>query len=272
MNDTPIQLLVRADDIGMCHAANEATIRVFTDGICRSCELMIVTPWFPEAVEMLKAHPDYDVGIHLALTSEWDRMKWRPITGRSSLCDKDGYFMPTFWSREDGRTLANVDWKIEDAEKEIEAQVEVALDNLGDQVTHIAGMHMGGTSFDERIGACVEKIARETNRHVDLDAAGFGYFRGFQGEDGSGVDPGEMVARFRENLEALEPGRYLHVEHPGLDCDEMRPLGHNGDGLVARQRQAVTDAWTDPGVQRIIADRGIRLVSYGDVARGIQDQ
>ena len=34
-NDT-ITLLVRADDIGFCHAANLACIDVFTHGICRS--------------------------------------------------------------------------------------------------------------------------------------------------------------------------------------------------------------------------------------------
>ncbi len=268
MNDTPFQILIRADDIGMCHAANEAVIRVFTDGICRSCELMVVTPWFPEAVEMLKANPDYDVGIHLALTSEWDRMKWRPITGRSSLCDKDGYFLPTFWSRADGNTYANADWKIEDAEKEIEAQVEVALQNLGAQITHCVGIHMGGNSFDARLDEVVTRIAREKGLYVDVKAAGFERFAAF-GEDASGLSPAEMTDVFRRNLEVLEPGRYLHVDHPGLDCDEMRPLGHNGGGDVARQRQGVTDAWIDPGVKQIIADRGIQLVSYGDVAHGL---
>ena len=39
-------------------------------------------------------------------------------------------------------------------------------------------------------------------------------------------------------------------------------------GAVARQRQGVTDAWTDPGVKQVVEARGIRLVSYGDVAQG----
>lgn len=264
--DSETILLVRADDIGMCHAANEATIRTMTKGICRSCELMVVTPWFPEAVEMLKEHPKLDVGIHLALTSEWDRMKWRPITGGQSLCDDDGFLLATFWG-DHPKSFANADWKIEEAEAEIEAQVDVALRNLGDQITHIAGMHMGGTSFDSRIGEIVERLARHHGLHVDLEAHGFERFAGF-GEGATQLDSAQLVERFFHNLRILQPGKYIHVEHPGLDCDEMQPLGHNGYGGVARHRQGVTDAWTDDGIRSLIENGNIRLVSYGDVARG----
>ena len=68
-----ICLLVRADDIGMAHAGNAACIEVYEQGICRSVELMVPCPWFAEAVELLRAHPEYDVGVHLTLTSEWQR-------------------------------------------------------------------------------------------------------------------------------------------------------------------------------------------------------
>ena len=65
-------MLVRADDIGSAHANNTACLDVFTKGICRSVELMAPCPWFSEAVKLLQAHPEYDVGVHFTLTSEWD--------------------------------------------------------------------------------------------------------------------------------------------------------------------------------------------------------
>ncbi|MFT5378567.1 MAG: putative glycoside hydrolase/deacetylase ChbG (UPF0249 family) [Candidatus Latescibacterota bacterium] len=60
-----IELLVRADDIGMAHAANEACIEVFDQGICRSVELMPTCPWFAEAAQLLRERPLYDAGVHL---------------------------------------------------------------------------------------------------------------------------------------------------------------------------------------------------------------
>ena len=73
-----IRLLVRADDMGAAQAVNEACIKSYKDGIVKSVEVIVPGPWFPDAVRLLKEHPDLDVGVHLALTSEWERVKWRP--------------------------------------------------------------------------------------------------------------------------------------------------------------------------------------------------
>ena len=58
-----------------------------------SVEVIVPSPWFPEAVEMLKEHPDLDVGIHLALTSEWDNVKWRPVSDAQSIRDENGLLL-----------------------------------------------------------------------------------------------------------------------------------------------------------------------------------
>ncbi|WP_052308883.1 ChbG/HpnK family deacetylase [Runella slithyformis] len=69
-NPAEIRLIVRSDDIGFCHTANEACMKVYTDGISRSVEIPAIVPWFMKAVKMLKARPEYDVGVHLCLTAE----------------------------------------------------------------------------------------------------------------------------------------------------------------------------------------------------------
>jgi chitin disaccharide deacetylase len=71
-----IELLVRADDMGVAQAVNEACIASYREGIVRSVEVIVPGAWFPDAVRLLKENPGLDVGVHLTLTSEWDRRGW----------------------------------------------------------------------------------------------------------------------------------------------------------------------------------------------------
>ena len=60
-----VDVLIRCDDIGMCHAVNVASKIVLDTGIPVSMSVMVPCPWFSEAVEMLKQYPNVSVGIHL---------------------------------------------------------------------------------------------------------------------------------------------------------------------------------------------------------------
>jgi predicted glycoside hydrolase/deacetylase ChbG (UPF0249 family) len=90
----PPRLIVRGDDMGYSHAGNMAILRSYKEGIETSIEVLVPSPWFPEAVRVLAENPAVDVGIHLTLTSEWDNIKWRPLSTCPSLRDADGYFYP----------------------------------------------------------------------------------------------------------------------------------------------------------------------------------
>ncbi|HEX5170967.1 MAG TPA: ChbG/HpnK family deacetylase, partial [Cyclobacteriaceae bacterium] len=102
----PIRLIIRGDDMGYSHAGNEALIKCFKEGIQTSIEVIVPSPWFPEAVKMLAENPNVDVGIHLAITSEWDNVKWRPVSDCKSLTDPDGYFYPMIWPNKNYPGLA----------------------------------------------------------------------------------------------------------------------------------------------------------------------
>ena len=52
--DSPIELAVRFDDMGMCHSVNAAVRQVIASGIPLSTSLMIACPWYLEAVEILR--------------------------------------------------------------------------------------------------------------------------------------------------------------------------------------------------------------------------
>ena len=85
--ETHPRLIVRADDMGSFRAANIACLKGYTEGIESSIEVMVVTAWFPEAARLLRENPGIDVGLHLTLTSEWENVKWRPLTHCPSLTD-----------------------------------------------------------------------------------------------------------------------------------------------------------------------------------------
>lgn len=257
-----IRIIFRADDIGSSHTANLACIDVYKHGVARSVEIMVPCSWFLEAVKMLKEVPEYDVGIHLTMTSEWENIKWGPITDAPSLTDEDGYFYPTYWPNDRfpaERTFTGNNWKIDEVEQELRAQIEMALKHLPGQISHM-GIHMGGTSADPKIAKVHEKLAKEYGLLTSLNTHGVKYFNGF-----NGARLGEeMIDNLVAALEEIGPGDYLFIEHPGYDTKEMQAIGHEGYYDVAQNRDGVTKAWTDPKVKEVIERRGIQLVSYAD--------
>ena len=102
---------------------------------------MVPCPWFREIADQPAA--DFDLGVHLTLTSEWPHYRWAPISTvsrASGLIDPDGYF----W-----RTCLDLRAHVVPAAAEIEmrAQIERAL-QAGIDVTHL-DTHMGAALVPE---------------------------------------------------------------------------------------------------------------------------
>lgn len=256
------RLIVRGDDMGYTHSGNEALMKCYTDGFEKSIEVIVPSPWYPEAVQLLKQIPNADVGIHLALTSEWDNVKWRPLTNCSSLTDARGYFLPMVFPNKNypGRSIRENKWKIEDVEKEFRAQIEMAKRDIP-QLTHISG-HMGCTSLSEEVRALAKKLSGEYGLEVDLseqDVQSISY-------RGPKQTAAEKIQSFMNMLDSLQPGKtYLFVDHPGLDNEELRAVHHIGYEDVAEDRQGVTDLFTSKKVMDYIRKKNIQIISYKDL-------
>lgn len=63
-------------------------------------------------------------------------------------------------------------------------------------------------------------------------------------------------------IKDLKPGKYLFIDHPGLDTPEMRAIWHTGYEKVAADRDAVTKVFTSREVIKAVREKGVRLVSY----------
>lgn len=257
------KLIVRGDDMGFSHSADVALIDSYKKGIETSIEVIVPSPWFPEAVKLLANNPRIDVGLHFAITSEWDNIKWRPLTDVPSLKNPDGYFYPMLFKNKNypGQAILDNAWKLADVEKEMRAQIEMAKKHIP-RLSHVSG-HMGATGFSPEVKELAQKMAKEYNlTMVDVDSdktLGFNYtwadFRNKTTE--------ERIQAFIDMLDKLEEGKiYVYVEHPGIDNDELRAIHHIGYEDVAQGRQDVTTIFTSEKVKEAIVKKGIQLVSY----------
>lgn len=254
------EVLIRCDDIGMCHSVNMAFKEVMDTGLPVSASVMFACPWYQEAVEMLKAPSNVSIGIHLTLNAEWANYRWGPVAGQSavpSLVDTEGFFFPS------RAALFAHDPKLEDIERELRAQIERAM-RSGLHIDYLDD-HMGAVWEKPEIRRLVETLAREYNLGISS------YFRE---EDIGGwyaLPPEFKKDTLLQRLRAVEPGTAkLFVFHVGLDSPEMRALiDLNSFGLrqMSRHREAELRALTSPELRQLIREQNLRLVTYGTLAK-----
>jgi predicted glycoside hydrolase/deacetylase ChbG (UPF0249 family) len=260
----PVRLIVRGDDMGYSHSGNEALIKSFKEGIERSIEVIVPSPWFPEAVKLLAQNPSVDVGIHLALSSEWENIKWRPLSDCPSLKDANGYFFPMIFANKDypGQALSENKFTIADIEKEFRAQIEMAIKRIP-RISHISS-HMGCTDLNDEVRALTKRLAKEYR--IAIDPKDYGVINiGYPGPHNTAA---EKINTFLVMLDKMEAGKtYLFVEHPGFDNEELRAVYHIGYEQVAMDRQGVTDMFSNEKIKAAIRAKGIQLISYKDLAK-----
>lgn len=188
------ELVLRIDDMGALHSVNKACIESYRNGIAQSVEVLCVGPWFPEAVKMLRENPGLDAGVHLAITSEWENVKWKPLTDCPSLVDDNGYFLPMMWPNPAYPGLSVLERldsiNMQELEREFRAQIELAIKNIP-QLTHISG-HMFSTMFNKEVNELTRRLAAEYGlicTDVMEGAATYGFeMTGYTGESATSED------------------------------------------------------------------------------------
>ena len=258
-----IRLIVKGDDMAAAHGINVATIDAYRRGVLTTTNVIVPGPWFPEAAKLLRENPGLDVGVHLALTSEWENVKWRPLTHAPSLVDPDGYFFAMVHPRAGfpaASSLKESSWKLDEIERELRAQIAMAKRHIP-SVTYTWN-HMGFNSLAPDVADLVARLSKEHGLLVPTELGIQMVGRVYESRD-SGATKAEKLAA---KLETLTPGLWLHIDHAATDDPEMRAYGHRGYEWVAADRSAVLEAWTSPLVRDAIARRGIKLTNYRELA------
>jgi predicted glycoside hydrolase/deacetylase ChbG (UPF0249 family) len=269
-------LIIHADDAGMSHSVNMATIEAMEKGIVSSCSIMVPCPWFPEFAAWAKANPDKDCGLHLTMNSEWKHYKWRPVapvTQVPSLVDKDGYL----WS--DVPETA-INGKASEVEIELRAQIERAK-QFEIPITHLDS-HMG-TLFSRadfldvyvRLGIeyqlpvlfprTIDPKTAATLPHLKDKAPEF--IRLLEHERYPLLDSllrfndgNDFVARkasYLNDLRNLKPGFNEILIHCGIANDELKAITG-----TAVKRDADRETFMDPEVIAEIQRLNIKVITW----------
>ncbi len=256
------EVLLRLDDVGMNHSVNLAIEKVAATGMPFSVSVLFACPWYQEAVEILRKHPQVAVGVHLALNSEWRNYRWGPVLGKGgvpSLVDSVGYFHP---SR--AAFLASK-FDLGEVERELSAQIERALAS-GLRITYVDA-HMGMAEATPQLREVTERVARKYGLAIST-YLGESYYT-LWGEPVAGKKASllaHLAAAKRDTVNLVE----VHVAERTPEMEvifDMNAPAQNAPGAgVVDHRKAELEAMLSPELATLVRTGRIRLVTYRDLA------
>ncbi len=266
-------LVLHADDLGMSHSVNRATFEALDRGWITSASILVPCPWFPEVARWAQAHPDADLGIHMALNSEWTPFRWGPIAPRDavpSLLDPDGY-LPLV----EETVVAHA--KPPEIERELRAQVDRAK-AAGIHLTHLDS-HMA-TLFRTKEFFAVYRGMGAAYRLPLLAENGPDAQRiGAMPDDEvlltrvlgiePGVAAGDWEKTYEDILRPLPPGVYQLIVHLAYDDDEMRGATADHPDWGAAWRQSDFDMVRSDAFRSFLKDQKFVLVGWKDLAKAL---
>jgi predicted glycoside hydrolase/deacetylase ChbG (UPF0249 family) len=266
-------LIVHADDLAIAHSEDTASFDALETNAVTSASIIVPGPWLTEVAAYAKAHPDADLGLHLALTSEWKTFRWGSVESKDkvpSLFDPSGYLWP-----ETLPALQNI--KPEEAEREIRAQVERAL-ALGIHPTHLDS-HMGVLFSSPELFAVYVKVAHEYKLPflaVRIPNAPAAFLSLLSDKDiiadsvviaNPTVHANEWRDFYVNAVKNLKPGLNEMIVHLGHDDAELKAvtLDHPDYGSAWRQRDF--DVMTSPEFKKSLEENHIILVKWKDLKK-----
>src|SRR3989449_5950414 len=266
-------LIVHADDVGVTHSVNAATIKALDTGLVNSASLMVPCPWFPEIADYAKSHPTVDFGLHLTLTSERVYYRWGPVASKDkvpSLIDENGYFHHD-WA-------ATTKINSNEVELELRAQIDRAY-AMGVRPTHLDShqyrLYENGKGFFE----VVLRLAHEYNLPVFVARDWFADRPYLESSLTSAdivldhtitiapsVPPEKWAEFYKTALRNLQPGVTEFVIHVAFADDEMKAATRERDTWGAAWRQRDFDFFTSSEFRQLLQEQNIKLFTWRQLA------
>jgi len=269
-------LIIHADDLAIAHSEDAASLEALDKGYVTSASIIVPGPWLTEVADYAKAHPDADLGMHLALTSEWKTFRWSSVESKDkvpSLLDPSGALWPL---TEDVAKNA----KPQEVEREYRAQVQHAL-AVGIHPTHL-DTHMGSALATPEIIAAYVKIAHEfhlpilapkipgdplklsallSDKDVMLDSVTIA---------GSNVPADKWKDYYLDAIRNMKPGLNEIIVHIGHDDAEMQAVMVDNPDYGSAWRQRDFDAVSSPEFKRALQENHIVLIKWKDLQKLVQ--
>lgn len=265
-------LIIHADDLGMAHSVNAASIKALESGAINSASVMVPCPWFPEIAAWARQHADADLGLHLTLTSEWAYYRWGPVLSKTlvpSLLDPDGYLH---------RTEAEAAAKIDPAEAEAEIRAQIARARaFGIRPTHLDA-HMRTLHQNAALFRVLLKVAHDNGIPAAIPRA----FTN-RADFGPLIGPGDIVidnmititpevsskqwaSYYEETIHNLKPGLTELIVHLGYDDAELQAITADHPNWGAAWRQRDFNVLRSDRFRRLLRDYGVKLVTWRELS------
>jgi predicted glycoside hydrolase/deacetylase ChbG (UPF0249 family) len=276
-------VMLHADDAGMCEEANISTKKYFQDGHIQSASAMPPCPNFDEFIEWAKQNPQYDIGLHLTLLSEFDRYRWSsvlPVEQVPSLNDKDG----KMW-------LINrdvvINATVEDIEKEVRAQIDKSI-RMGYRPSHI-DTHDGTLYAHPAYAKTFLKIAMEYGIPANVVDFADPQVMAYWKERGApitdeyesimdgytlpkldnmlSVDAAdtyqEKIDAFKKLIRSLRPGLTEILSfHPAVESDNLKGITY-----AWQQRVWEAEMFADPDLIKFFEDEGLIFTNWTEIMK-----
>lgn len=244
-------LIVNADDFALTPGVCEGIVEAFQKGIVTSTSLMVNSPYLAEAVRLLQANPDLDVGIHLNLT--WGNPV-SPPHRVSTLLDSKGTFLRK-------PSLVMSQGSLEEIGRELEAQIQKGL-SLPISITHLdSHHHLHG---DPEILSLLVPLAKKhrlfLRSHTPEVRAILNISRVLTTDAflGSFYEEGVAKEHLISLLSTLSEGVTELCCHPGSPDQELRRISSYN-----WTRKKEIELLSDSSVRDLLAGHDATLTSYG---------
>ena len=267
-------LIVHADDLGMAHSVNAATIKGLESGLVNSGSIMVPCPWLSEIATYARSHPKSDLGLHLTLTSEWTSYRWGPVLPRdrvASLLDKTGYL---YLTESEAASHANAN----EVEAEIRAQIERAR-SFGIEPTHLDS-HMGTLYQNKALFETLLRVARDNKLPTRISKgqiASTSFLPSILKPDDIVIDsvisiepnvPPEGWKKFyTEAIKNVQPGITEVIVHLAYDDAEMRAATRDHPDWGAAWRQRDLDFFTSDDFRKVLQENQIKLITWREIGK-----
>jgi len=264
-------LILHFDDLGVAGPENRSAWAARDSGLTISASVIVPGPKFQEVAEYARRHPDFDLGIHLALTSEWPGYRWGPIAPRDSvptLLAPDSLLLPAW---EDSTRIR---WQ--DVERELHAQVAAAR-AAGFQPTHLDVHEYLLFSRGPVLLEILRRVAQSESLpflSAEQWVAGRAPMRQFPRGPlvltrvvaiGPDVPPAEWADYYVDQLHALPAGVSELIVHPVADSVAMKALTGERVNWGAAWRARDWAFVSSPRFRRVLRDEQIHLITWRQI-------
>jgi predicted glycoside hydrolase/deacetylase ChbG (UPF0249 family) len=267
-------LIIHADDLGMAHSVNRATFEALEQRLITSASILVPCPWFPEVARWAQAHPEADLGIHLALNSEWTGYRWGPVSSAGdvpSLLDAQGYLPLT-------EAMVVERAKVPEVERELRAQIDRAT-SAGIRLSHLDS-HMATLFRTRELFEVYRRVGESYRLPVLIESQGTrgGAQASWQTGAGReaqidrvvsispGVKPAGWMAAYENLLAPLPPGVYQLIVHLAYDDEEMRAATRGHVDWGAAWRQSDLDLVKSAAFRKFLQRQGFVLITWKELS------